>query len=245
MNILLTNDDGIGAQGIRTLQEVLSRRHDVYLVAPDIEQSACSNAVTLRTPMTLHRHDARTFSLSGYPADCVNVGLHASFLPFIDLVVSGINHGPNCGDDLYFSGTVGGARTGYVFGKSAIAVSLDSYHRPSPHFLDAAEFVAGFIDEIAEDLAHRPLFFNINHPDLPARDVKGVRYTFVGKRVYNDIFELSEGNPGTVRMQSHGPIGSFEEAGADATELTRGYISVTPLLLDCTDRSYLLTKQGS
>src|SRR5208337_1483348 len=133
MRILLTNDDGVNAEGILTLFRVLSQFHDTYIIAPDRERSACSNIFTMREEVKVQRIDRNIFSINGYPADCVSLGLHSDLIPGIDLVISGINHGPNLGDDIHFSGTVAGARTAFIFGKPAIAVSIDSFHAPSPY----------------------------------------------------------------------------------------------------------------
>ncbi|HOW81679.1 MAG TPA: 5'/3'-nucleotidase SurE [Spirochaetota bacterium] len=239
MNILLTNDDGIRAEGLDSLYRVLSERHRVYAIAPDSEKSACSNAITVRTEIHLENLDEFRYSVNAYPADCVNIGLNGTIIPEIDLVISGINHGPNVGDDIFFSGTVAGARTAYIFGKTGIAVSVDSYHRPSVHFDDASRFVMDFIDEISGEMAHKPLFFNINYPDLPRDRIKGVRYTFSGKRIYNDSFMKTKVESGAMKLEVSGVINSVDIDGSDAKALHQGYISITPMTLECTDMSYL------
>ena len=187
MKILLTNDDGIQAEGIKALYNAFSTSHDVYLIAPESEKSACSNAITVRSQISIKKVAENQFSVSGYPADCVIIGLSGDFIPEVDLIISGINHGPNVGDDLIFSGTVAGARTASIFGKAAIAISIDSYHRESVYFNEASEFLLGFVDDIsdhimnqanrivseAEGTAPSPLFYNINYPDLPLESDKG------------------------------------------------------------------------
>jgi len=145
MKILLTNDDGIHAEGLQILKQILSQEHEVYIIAPDIERSACSNIFTMRNELLLTRIGDNSYSVSGYPADCVSIAIHSDIIPEIDLVISGINHGPNLGDDIHFSGTVAGARTAIIFGKPAIAVSLDSYHAPSPFLEEAACFIKQYI----------------------------------------------------------------------------------------------------
>jgi 5'-nucleotidase len=239
MDILLTNDDGIHAGGIESLFRVLSSRHRVYVIAPDSERSACSNAITVRSQIHLEKHDDFRYSVNAYPADCVNIGLNSKLFPRIDLVISGINHGPNVGDDSFFSGTVAGTRTAYIFGTTGIALSMDSYHRESRYFDDAARFVMDFIDEIKTEMSHKTLFFNINYPDLPSGDIKGVRYTFSGKRIYNDSFMRSEVESGSMKLEVSGKINSVDIDGSDAKALHRGYISITPMTLECTDMSYL------
>ena len=242
MKILLTNDDGIEAKGINVLFKVLSEKHIVYLIAPDSERSACSNAITIRRDMNLKKKDDHRFSVSGFPADCINLGLNGDIIPEVDIVVSGINHGPNLGDDIFFSGTVAGARTAYIFGKTGISVSIDSYHKPSDYFIDASNFVLEFIESIQHDILENPMLFNLNYPDLDKSKVKGIKYTSIGKRIYNDKFEKSYDNPDHVVLKTHGTIGQIVIPGSDVTELKKGYISITPLNLDCTDYTYLKKK---
>lgn len=253
MKILLTNDDGIQSDGIRSLYEILSLKHSVYVIAPRSEQSACSNAITVRTELKIKRIKENMFSVSGFPADCVIIGLSGDFIPDVDLVVSGINHGPNVGDDLVFSGTVGAARTGYMFGKSAIAMSINSYHQASRYSDDASRFLLDFIDEYIIDGSDtkkspdRPKrhhkqgvhFFNINYPDLPVEKIKGKKMTYVGRRIYKDSFNKTQFASDEAVVQMGGYIESLQAAGSDATELENGFISITPLMIDCTDHDSL------
>lgn len=242
MKILLTNDDGIEAQGINVLFEVLSKKYVVYLIAPESERSACSNAITIRKDLNLKKYDDYRFSVSGFPADCVNLGINGEVIPPVDLVVSGINHGPNLGDDIFFSGTVAGARTAFIFGKTGISVSIDSYHKPTENFIHTSNFISDFIASIQHDIQENPMLFNINYPDLDKNQIKGVKYTTVGKRIYNDKFEKSYDTPDHVVLKTHGTIGQVVNPGSDVTELKKGFISITPLNLDCTNYSYLKKK---
>ncbi|HOT43362.1 MAG TPA: 5'/3'-nucleotidase SurE [Spirochaetota bacterium] len=249
MNILLTNDDGIQSEGINSLFTILSGRHTVFMIAPKSEQSACSNAITVRTQLKIKKVTENRYSVSGFPADCVIIGLSGTFLPEIDLVVSGINHGPNVGDDLVFSGTVGAARTGYLFGKSAIAISIDSYHRPSRYADDASRFLLEFIDTHIDGDRSSPVnderkkkiyppsqpFYNINYPDLPAEKIKGKKMTYVGRRMYRDSFTKTQFELDEAIVQMGGYIESIQAEGSDTTELEKGFISITPLMTDCTN----------
>ena len=238
MRILLTNDDGFDAQGLRTLFEVFSGYHETYVIAPDRERSACSNQFTIRTPITVTRRSEREYSINGYPADCVSIGLNTDLVPDIDLVVSGINHGPNLGDDVFFSGTVGGARTAVIFGRPGIALSMDCYHRTSRYFSDAAEFTIGLIREI-EERGTYPYFLNINYPDLPRSGIEGVKYVFTGKRYYRDRYDVVEKGDGIMDLHLSGEIESLYCDGCDMAALRQGYIAVTPLSIDSTDYAYL------
>jgi 5'-nucleotidase len=259
MNILLTNDDGIQSEGINSLFTILSSKHNIYMIAPRSEQSACSNAITVRTQLKIKKYSENKYSVSGFPADCVIIGLSGRFIPDIDLVVSGINHGPNVGDDLVFSGTVGAARTGYMFGKSAIAISINSYHRASRYADDASQFLLDFIDEFIigahaslqheerknEYQTHPMPFFNINYPDLPIEKIKGKKMTYVGRRIYRDSFQKTQFDSDEALVQMGGYIESILAEGSDTTELDNGFISITPLMTDCTNYSSLKNFSGN
>ena len=238
MKILLTNDDGINAEGIAALYTALSRKHSVYMFAPDGERSACSNALTLRDSIRVDRIDENRYAVYGYPADCVNVGLHSPFVGKVDLVVSGINHGPNLADDIYYSGTVAGARTAYIFGVSGLAVSLNSCSDRS-HFGDCADFVAGFIEESGLLKRDIPSFININYPPIDKNKIAGLRYTSLGKRHYIDEYKIERSEGSSIYMRLDGTISSENRPMSDVTEIERGYITVTPLTLDTTDYSLL------
>ncbi|MDR3237733.1 MAG: 5'/3'-nucleotidase SurE [Spirochaetia bacterium] len=232
MIILLTNDDGLGARGISELEEVLSAEHDVYVIAPHEERSGSSNAFTIREPVILTRHDDRHFSLNGYPTDCVNVGLKAGIIPYPDLVVSGINHGPNLGDDIFFSGTVGAARMARICGLSGIAVSLNSMDPLSPYFHDAASFVLSFIES---GFKKNDILFNINYPSIPRHDVKGIRYALLTKRNYGNSFSNKSLPDGRMSLQLIGGLESIPEEGTDADFVKQGFVTITPLSTDCCD----------
>ncbi len=233
VKILLTNDDGIEAEGINALFDVFSQEYETYMIAPHMERSACSNAITVRDKLEIIKKDKNKFAVTGFPADCSNIGINGDIIPEPDIIISGINHGPNVGDDVYFSGTVAGARTAYIFGKTGIAMSLDSYHKPSNFFHDFADFTKVFIERIA-NIVEIPQLYNINYPDIPKNEVKGVKYTFIGKREYGDTYKTFESSNNIV-VQLTGDMSSTPKAGSDITELENNFISITPLLLDHTD----------
>ena len=238
MNILITNDDGYNSEGIRALFDGLSSKHNVFIVAPMEEKSACSNAITIRNDIIVDKIEDGIFSVNGFTADCVNVGLNSGIIPPVDLVISGINHGPNLGDDVHFSGTVAGARTAYIFGVSGIAISLDCLETSS-YFNEAARFLLGFIDTLKQHPGSDRYFFNINYPDLPSPEIPGEKYTTLGRRRYNDSFTVDMLNDERMHLRMLGTIESDEIAGSDASELRNGYISITPLTIDATDYKYL------
>lgn len=239
MNILLTNDDGIHAQGINVLYKCLSRKHSVYIVAPDKEKSGCSSAITMKEELKIETLSENRFAVHGFTADCVNVGLKGDILPEIDLVISGINHGPNCGDDIYFSGTVAGARVGYIYGITGIAVSLDCYG-DSSNFIGASQFMLEFIEDFRAREFKNPVLLNINYPDLPKEKISEIKYTKLGKREYRDSYRILYKDKNEIRMQFTGGMTGHENLDSDITELKKGHISITPLTLDCTDKNFLL-----
>ncbi len=238
MKILLTNDDGIDAYGINALYKALSKRHETYIIAPDGERSGCSNAFTIHNPIKIRRHDSNRYSITGYPADCSNIGIHGDFIPDIDIIISGINHGPNIGDDIFFSGTVAGARTAFIFGKTGIAVSLDS-HTPSEERLDeAARFIANHVDG-NPGLRENPVFININYPDIPEDRVNGIMYTNHCRRIYRDSYHRTDSDEAEMTFQLRGVVHSVGNGETDYGALQSGYVSITPISIDCTDYTSL------
>ena len=243
MNILLTNDDGIEAEGISALYSALIDEHAVFIVAPRHERSGCSNAITVRDSIRVEKMGERMFAVNGFTADCVNIGLHSDLVPGVDLVVSGINHGPNLGDDVFFSGTVAGARTAFVFGVPGIAISLDCLNF-SDYFNEAAQFLRDFIREHHHDISRGAVFFNINYPDLPHGEIRGPLLTRLGRRKYQDTYNVTASSHNLIDLIMEGTIESDTTPGTDTREVRNGYISITPLLLDCTDHEYLRIRRG-
>lgn len=237
MRILLTNDDGIDAEGLQILYESLSIDHDVFIIAPDRERSACSNIFTMRDELLVTKSSENCFSISGYPADCVSIGLHSDIIPEIDLVISGINHGPNLGDDIHFSGTVAGARTAYIFGKPAIAVSIDSFHAASPFLVDTGNFINKYINS---GIMNKKVYLNINYPNLPAGEIKGVKYTNLSKRIYKDVYiKYLKDDPDQIGLKLEGIIETDNYPWNDSYALKNHYISITPMTIDSTDYNLL------
>ncbi len=239
MNILITNDDGYEAKGINALYESLSAENSVYMFAPNRERSACSNAITIYDNLSVKKVDTRKFSVDGYPADCVNIALHSGIInDNFDVVISGINHGPNLADDVYYSGTVGAARTGFVFGLNSIAVSLNS--KDDLIFLkDTADFVAALIkgDDFLDFKS--PRFYNINYPAAAPANVKGVKYTKLGKRFYKDKYLIIDKSDDSTVFKLDGYLEWAEMDNSDVTEIDKGYISITPMHLDTTEYNIL------
>jgi 5'-nucleotidase len=247
VRVLLTNDDGIAAQGLQTLRRALLELPDIDLavVAPDGNRSATARSITTRRPLTVREvaFDDGTigYATDGTPVDCVRLaqlGLIDGFK--IDLVVSGINHGANLGDDVTYSGTVAAALEAILLDLPGIAVSQHSPAGPADlstgdgfDFATTARFTARIVERLEEvGLAPRTLL-NIN---APSTEPDGVRVARLGKRVYSDTLRLVEDNGKGRIYEIYGEAGALDdETGTDLAAVAAGYIAVTPLHFDLTD----------
>ncbi|CAH2030775.1 5'/3'-nucleotidase SurE [Trichlorobacter ammonificans] len=244
MRIMVTNDDGIAAPGIKALADALASLGEVTVVAPDRERSAAGHSLTLHAPLRVFELREHWFAVDGTPTDCVNMGIH-SLLPFRpDLVVSGINHGGNMGDDITYSGTVAAAMEANLMGIPALAVSLATF-APSSHFDDAARSVLPVITAFIRNGLPEGTFLNINVPNLPLAQIKPPRITRQGKRSFVGAI-VDKVDP---RGRKYYWIGSEEpsfhdEEGTDFNAVGAGHISVTPLHLDLTNYRAMETLQG-
>ncbi len=233
MNILLTNDDGIESSSLQPLAAKLRKLGRVMIVVPDQERSGASHSITLSKPLRLVPIKKDVYTLDGTPTDCVEVVLQGGLGKIrINLVVSGINRGPNLCEDVFYSGTVAAAREGALFGIPSLAVSLDSF-AGKPDYRFGISFVTKFI---AENSFYPGQLLNINIPDLPAEKIKGVAMTRLGWRRYKDVLYRRKdpwGNP-YFWMQGKG-ITYSRNNGDDCAEVKKGYVSITPLGLDLTN----------
>jgi 5'-nucleotidase len=244
MRVLLTNDDGLDAEGLQALRRELAALEGVELlvVAPDSNRSAIGRGITLRAPLSVERVDfddgTHGFRTSGTPVDCVrltSLGLVEGFKP--DVVVSGINHGSNLGDDVTYSGTVAAAMEGLLLGLPAIAVSQQSEAREMDFrlgehfdFTVAARFTARLVAELDAVPLEAGTLLNVN---VPAGEPHGVEVARLGKRIYEDRLEPIEGEPG--RFWIYGADHGFvDEPGTDLAAVAAGRIAVTPVHLDLT-----------
>lgn len=233
MRILVTNDDGVLAAGVQALGRALAECGEVTVVAPDRERSATSHSLTLRAPLRVHWVSERVASVDGTPTDCVLLAVHALLERRPDLVVSGVNHGPNLGDDVYYSGTVAGAMEGALIGIPAIAVSLAGEHPAA--LAAAASFAARLAAIVAERGLRQGTLLNVNVPAASPASVKGVRWTRLGRRVYHNAVERLDDPGGELRYRICGTPGGEELEGTDLLAIAEGYVSVTPLHFDRTD----------
>jgi 5'-nucleotidase len=238
MKILVSNDDGYLATGINVLAEALGYIADVVVVAPDRNRSAASNSLTLSSPLRVSKVGERRFSVNGTPSDCVHLAL-SGFLDYEpDLVVSGINHGANLGDDVIYSGTVAAAMEGRFLGLPTIAVSLVG-HKLS-HFATAARVACELVQKLESSALSSDIILNVNVPDLPFEELKGVRAARLGFRHKSEPMVQSK-DPYGRTIYWVGPAGEGQDAGeeTDFFAVGEGYASVTPLKVDLTRHDVL------
>lgn len=233
--ILLTNDDGHLADGIRALRAALRPHADVVLVAPETEQSATSHTLTLHRPLRLRQVEPGVHALDGTPADCVYVALHAmdKVLPRRpDLVVSGLNHGPNLGSDVFYSGTVGGAREGALRGIPSLAASADTASNRTL----ACELAASVAMALFRKAAGQGVLMNLNVP--PGAGPWTVRRTVLGARLYAEQVTFAQDPRGREYLWIGGAQPTHRHVGdSDTAAFDEGVASLTPLMLDLTSHA--------
>lgn len=230
--IVVTNDDGVHASGIRALARALESLGDVYTVAPESEQSSTSHALTLSRPLRLREQSARVWSLDGTPADCTYVALHhPSLLPRAPtLVVSGINMGQNLGTDVFYSGTVAGAREAALRGIASVAFSMPSKADARRCAARARPLVARLLAWRAANPSATAPLLNVNFPDGRA---KGLRVCSLGVREYENLVEVRRDPRGRQYLWIGGPsVAHRPMPGSDTEAHDAGSVSVTPLRLD-------------
>lgn len=231
MNILLSNDDGIHAEGIQTLATALREIADVIIVAPDRNRSAASSSLTLVEPLRPLHLPNGDYCINGTPADCVHLALNGFLSGRMDLVVSGINAGANLGDDLIYSGTVAAALEGRHLGLPAIAVSLDGRQ----HYETAARVVCDLIPKLHGQLLNSREIININVPDIPYEQLKGIKVCHLGYRAAAAEV-IKQQDPRGDHIYWIGPSGlpEYDSEGTDFHAVANGYVSITPIQTDMT-----------
>ncbi len=246
MKILLTNDDGIYAEGIRSLYKELSKEHEIYVVAPDHEQSATGHAITMHRPLRaekithLYKGSKGAWSVNGTPADCVKLAVEALLLDDLpELVISGINRGFNLGTDVLYSGTVSAAIEGAILGLPAVAVSIASVP-DSPDFDMAATFISDLLKSIQEHTMDSDTVLNVNLPNISAADIKGVCITSLGIRFYQNSFEKRVDPRGKTYYWLAGKLVEKEnQKNSDIVAVEKGFISITPLEFNLTNKKMI------
>jgi 5'-nucleotidase len=229
MNILISNDDGIHATGIEFLKNVLEKKHKVTVIAPDKERSSCGHGITLGEPVRVKQIDENSFACSGYPADCILIGVgHIMKDNRPDLIISGINHGANLGQDRYYSGTIAAAREAAFRGIPSIAVSLVTQNlKDVEHFDVAADYVSRLLDQGCHELIPEKGLLNINVPNRPMAEISGVKYTVPGYQKYSEeVIERQDGRGKTYYWVGGTYRGWEEIPGTDCDAVFNNYVSV-------------------
>ncbi len=239
MLILVTNDDGIRSEGILALARALKRMGEVYVVAPDRERTAAGPSLTLHKPLRIEVMRPRMFAISGTPTDCVNLAVNEILPRRPNLVVSGINRGGNLGDDVTYSGTVSAAMEGTLLGLPSIAVS--QLGEDPFHFAAAARFAVRLARQVHREGLPPDTLLNVNVPDLPAREIKGMRVTCLGRRMFdsNNVIKKQDPRGKTYYWIGGNRISWEERKDTDQEAVEGGRISVTPVHLDLTNYSAL------
>ena len=241
MRILLTHDDGIHATGIMAMKRKLDQIGEVFMVAPERPRSAAGHAITLHKPLRCNKislpDNQIGYATSGNPTDCVTLGVEIVMENRCDLIVSGINHGPNLGWDVTYSGTVAAALEGATLNIPSIAVSLDTYSHVNQNDFDpAANFILSLIEIVVKKgLTHHTLL-NVNVPNLPPGEIKGAKTTFQGTREYIERVAVCKDPDGKPYYWQGGKLKpDTPSEGSDVHAVQGGFISVTPIQLDMTD----------
>jgi 5'-nucleotidase len=239
LKILVTNDDGIAARGIHALISELKHIAEIYVASPDRERSATGHSITVFEPIKAVKKKIADVSgawvIGGTPVDCVKLAISRLAPEDIDLVISGINHGPNLGTDVLYSGTVSAAAEGVIMGKPSIAVSLDSYEEEMD-FAYAAKFVKRMVLTLMKTGIESQTLLNVNIPPLPEDQIKGIRITRLGTRNYENLFDERQDPRGNSYYWMGGGIKDEEQdPESDVAALEDSFISITPINLDLTD----------
>ncbi len=231
MKILISNDDGVSASGIKILNQHLAQIAQTTVIGPDRNCSGASNSLTLMNPLRAETLENGFVSVNGTPTDCVHLGISQLFDGQPDLIVAGINHGANLGDDVLYSGTVAAATEGRHMGLPAIAVSLVG----DTHFDTAAIVVSKFIKRLQQHPLPNDQIININVPDLPIEQLKGVKVTRLGNRHKAETMQKTT-DPWDRDIYWYGKLGSELDCGegTDFHAIANGFASITPLTVDMT-----------
>lgn len=243
MHILISNDDGYQSPGLLRLAAALSELAEITVVAPDRDRSGASNSLSLKNPLYVTRHDNGFYSVEGTPTDCVHVAITGLLQQEPDMVVSGINHGANLGDDVIYSGTVAAAMQGRFLGLPAIAISQAA---PQPEHLDTAARVAVWLVRRLRERTLLPdTILNVNVPDLPWEQLTGFEATRLGHRHKAEPV-IKTTDPRGRPIYWVGPSGPEQDAGpgTDFHALRARHVSVTPLQVDLTRHAALSSIEG-
>jgi 5'-nucleotidase len=229
MQLLISNDDGVHALGLSHLVQQLVLDHQITVIAPDRDLSGASNSLTLSRPVKIVEQDNGFLAVDGTPADCVHLGINGALDITPDMVVSGINHGANLGDDVLYSGTVAAAMEGRYLAHHSMAVSLVG----KIHFLTAAKVARQLVKSIQQLNLPPRCIINVNVPDVPYEHIKGVKVTRLGSRELGGA-AIDANEPRGHKCYWIGPVGNIKDAseGTDFHAIAHNYVSITPLSPD-------------
>lgn len=235
MRILVSNDDGVHAKGIKILVQELSKVAEVVIIAPDRNRSGASNSLSVQVPIRVYEIEPNRFSLVGTPTDCVHLALTGLFDMKFDMVVSGINHGANLGDDTLYSGTVAAATEGRVLGMPAIAVSLVG-NEPQQNFVTAGIVARNLVTKLISNPLPAGTILNVNVPDVPEDELRGIEITRLGSRHLAES-SIKSSDPRGNPIYWIGASGPEADAGpgTDFHAINAKKVSITPLQVDMTD----------
>jgi len=240
MRVLLVNDDGVHADGLLALYHAIAPHHDVKVCAPERQRSAAGHAITLHKPLRLSKSHLKdgtpAFSSNGTPSDCATLGIHEVMGDDVDLVISGINHGPNMGWDVHYSGTISAAIEASIIGKQAFGISVASFDEEI-HWDTAAQFALKLADYVISNPLPPYMVFNVNVPNVPRTDIQGVSIATLGRRQYVDCVDKRTDPHGRVYYWLGGSLSDergHDEPGTDVSAVDDNMIAVTPLQLDMT-----------
>jgi 5'-nucleotidase len=243
MKLLITNDDGVSSEGLRTLATRMKALGEVYVVAPDRERSAAAHSLTLHRPLRVEEVAPGVYAADGTPVDCVNLAVYGILKGHPDLVISGINNGPNLGEDLVYSGTVSAAFEATFLGIPAFAISLAA--REGFRYQAAANFALKVAAYIMQKGLPKDTFLNINVPNVEEDEILSYKITHQGKRVFEDaIVEKLDPRGKKYYWIGGGDQGFQEIAGTDFHAIANRYISITPLCVDLTNRAAVQELEG-
>lgn len=240
--ILLSNDDGIRARGLRVLVSTLRRFADVVVVAPETEQSAASHSLTLHRPLRIIPMGRDQYAVNGTPTDCITLAVHQILKRSPDLLVAGINRGPNLGDDIHYSGTVSAAVEGTLLGLCSVAVSLAVINSGRAYYQSAADFTVSLCQRVIAEKMPKGVLLNVNVPNLPDSALRGWTATTLGKRNYGGIIVEKTDPRGRPYFWIGGDQQAFfDRKGTDCSAIQDNKVSVTPLKIDFSHRRFLRT----
>lgn len=236
--ILVTNDDGINAPALDMLKDKLTELGDVTIVAPEVPRNAMGNSITLHKPVRINKMGNKKYSVSGAPVDCVRIGVLTILNSKVDVVVSGINEGANLGDDIGYSGTVAGAREAALLGIPSIASSLVT--GKNRNFIQAVDITAKIVKKILNSGLPDRRLLNLNIPDVKTGEVRGIKITHLGVRIYEKhVSKRCDPSGREYYWILGGVLDGIKDEGTDMKAISENYASLTPVLLDYTDYSLI------